>query len=127
MGALTNAKPIIIICTRDRAKSLPFYRDALGLKLLSEDDFAAVFDVGGEMLRLSTVNDMAANEHAIFGFRVGDIRATVFALRSKGVFFNIYPGFNQDKDGVWTAPGGTVRVAWFKDPDGNNLSVTQFG
>lgn len=125
MGALTNAKPIIIICTRDRAKALPFYRDKLGLKLLSEDDFAAVFEVGGEIMRLSTVAGWKPHEHTVFGFKVADISKAVRDLKKSGVATIIYPGFNQDADGVWTAPGGGVRVAWFNDSDGNNLSLTE--
>ena len=89
-----------------------------------EDDFAAVFNVGGITLRVSKVADFTPHEHAILGFKVLDVGATVRALREKGVTFNIYPHFAQDELGIWNAPGGTVRVAWFKDPDGNVLSVT---
>ena len=77
-------------------------------------------------LRLSTVADWAAHEHTIFGFAVADIGAVVASLAAKGVVFNCYPGFGQDERGVWTAPDKSVRVAWFKDPDGNVLSVTEF-
>ena len=76
------------------------------------------------MLRVSVVADFVAHEHSILGFRVQDVTATVKVLREQGVVFNIYPGFQQDEFGVWTAPGASVRVAWFKDPDGNVLSVT---
>lgn len=127
MGPLTGASPVIIICTADPAKALPFYRDTLGLKVMSQDDFATVFEVGGQMLRLSTVAGWKAHEHTVFGFRVADIRKAVRGLRVKGVATIIYPGFGQDEDGVWMAPGGGARVAWFNDPDGNNLSVTEIG
>ncbi len=127
MGALSNAKPVVIICTRDRAVSEPFYRDVLGLKATGSDDFAAVFDIGGAPLRLSTVGDWKAHEHTIFGFAVDDIKKTVADLTKKGVKFITYPGFGQDADGVWATPDKSVRVAWFSDPDGNNLSLTQFG
>jgi catechol 2,3-dioxygenase-like lactoylglutathione lyase family enzyme len=126
MGALSNAKPVVIICTRSRETSEPFYRDVLGLEMTGADDFAAVFDVGGAPLRLSTVADWKAHEHTIFGFAVADIKEAASALARKGVKFTVYPGFGQDADGVWTAPDGSVKVAWFSDPDGNNLSVTQF-
>lgn len=126
MGALSNARPVVIICTRDRAASEPFYRDVLGLKMTGSDDFAAVFDIGGAPLRLSTVGDWKAHEHTVFGFAVDDIRKTVAALTKMGVRFTIYPGFGQDENGIWTTPDGSVKVAWFSDPDGNNLSVTQF-
>jgi catechol 2,3-dioxygenase-like lactoylglutathione lyase family enzyme len=124
MGILEAAKPAIIICTRDRARATAFYRDALGLRLAYEDNFAAVFTIGGVTLRISTVDDFTPHEHTIVGFNVPDVPATVKALREKGVIFSIYPRLSQDQLGIWTAPGGTVCVAWLKDPDGNVLSVT---
>ena len=124
MGILGAATPAIIICTRDRARATEFYRDTLGLDLAYEDKFAAVFNTGGVTLRLSFVADFAAHEHTILGFHVPDVEATVKALREKGVTFNTYPGFNQSELGILTLPGGGLHVAWFKDPDGNVLSVT---
>ena len=124
MGILETAKPVIVICTRDRARAAEFYRETLGLAFAYEDNFATVFNVGGITLRVSTVTDFTPHEHTILGFNVPDVAATVRALREKGVTFNIYQGFGQDELGIWSAPGGTVRVAWFKDPDGNVLSVT---
>jgi catechol 2,3-dioxygenase-like lactoylglutathione lyase family enzyme len=124
MGILTAAKPAIVICTRDRARATEFYRDTLGLELAYEDNLAAVFNVGGIALRVSFVADFVAHEHTILGFSVPDVAAAVRALRENGVVFNICPAFKQDELGVLTLPGGTVRVAWLKDPDGNVLSVT---
>jgi catechol 2,3-dioxygenase-like lactoylglutathione lyase family enzyme len=124
MGILEAAKPVIVICTRDRAHATAFYRDTLGLTVAYEDSFAAVFNIGGITLRVSIVADFTPHEHTILGFNVPDVASTVRALREKGVTFNIYQGLSQDELGMWTAPGGTVRVAWFKDPDGNVLSVT---
>jgi catechol 2,3-dioxygenase-like lactoylglutathione lyase family enzyme len=124
MGILEAAKPAIVICTRDRARSAAFYRNTLGLPLAYEDNLATVFHTGGVTLRVSTVPDFTPHEHTILGFSVPDVAATVRALREKGVTFNIYPTFPQDELGILTVPGGTVQVAWFKDPDGNVLSVT---
>ena len=124
MGILETAKPTIIICTRDRARATAFYRDTLGLTLAHEDNFAAVFNTGGATLRVSAVADFKPHDHTILGFQVPDVHATVRALRENGVTFDLYPSFRQDELGVWTAPGGSVSVAWFKDPDGNVLSVT---
>ena len=124
MGILEAAKPAIIICTRDRARAAAFYRDTLGLPVAYEDSFAAVFNTGGVTLRVSMVADFTPHEHTILGFHVPDVAVTVKALRENGVIFNRYPRFTQDELGIWTAPGGTVRVAWLKDPDGNVLSVT---
>jgi predicted enzyme related to lactoylglutathione lyase len=124
MGILEAAKPAIVICTKDRARAAAFYRDTLGLTLSHEDSFAAVFNLGGATLRVSTVAEFRPHEHTILGFNVPDVAATVKALREKGVTFNFYQGFVQDELGILTLPGGTVRVAWFKDPEGNVLSVT---
>ncbi len=125
MGTLELAKPVIVICTGDRARAAEFYREILGLAFAYEDSFASVFNLlGGITLRVSTVTDFTPHEHTILGFNVPDVEAAVRALRQRGVAFNIYPGFGQDELGIWSAPGGAVRVAWFKDPDGNVLSVT---
>jgi catechol 2,3-dioxygenase-like lactoylglutathione lyase family enzyme len=124
MGVLEAAKPVVIICTRDRARAAAFYRDTLGLVMTLEDSFAAVFDIGGIALRVSTVADFTPHEHTVLGFKVPDVAAAVKALREKGVAFNFYKGFNQDQLGILTVPGTAARVAWFKDPDGNVLSVT---
>jgi catechol 2,3-dioxygenase-like lactoylglutathione lyase family enzyme len=124
MGILETAKPAIIICTRDRARATTFYCDTLGLPLASEDNFASIFNMGGVTLRVSTVPDFTPHEHTILGFRVEDVPATVKALRQKGMAFNIYPQFHQDELGILAVAGGAVQVAWFKDPDGNVLSVT---
>jgi catechol 2,3-dioxygenase-like lactoylglutathione lyase family enzyme len=124
MGLLEAATPAIVICTRDRARSATFYREKLGLTLDHENKFAVVFNIAGITVRVSTVADFVAHEHTILGFRVPDVAKTVKALREIGVAFKFYPGFDHDDLGVWTAPGGSVRVAWFTDPDGNVLSVT---
>jgi catechol 2,3-dioxygenase-like lactoylglutathione lyase family enzyme len=124
MGILEAAQPAIVICARDRARSTAFYRDVLGLKFAREDNLAAVFHTGGITLRISTVADFTPLEHTILGFHVPDVSATVKALREKGVTFNRYPAFPQDDLGILNLPGGAGRVAWFNDPDGNVLSVT---
>jgi catechol 2,3-dioxygenase-like lactoylglutathione lyase family enzyme len=124
MGILEAATPVIVICTRDRARATEFYRDTLGLALAHEDEFAAIFNIGGVTLRVSFVADFAPHEHTILGFHVPNVEATVKALREKGITFNTYPGFIQNELGILNLPGGGLRVAWFKDPDGNVLSVT---
>jgi catechol 2,3-dioxygenase-like lactoylglutathione lyase family enzyme len=127
MTILADAKPIVFVLTRDRAKAKTFYGDVLGLPLVAEDDFAATYDLGGVTMRLSTVENHVASPHTVLGWSVPDIRAAGRALKAQGAPFLIYEGFGQDADGVWTAPGGGVHVAWFHDPDGNVLSVTQAG
>jgi catechol 2,3-dioxygenase-like lactoylglutathione lyase family enzyme len=121
-----TAKAISFIVTRDRAQAKAFYGGTLGFPQTHEDDFAVVYDLNGTMLRISTVKDHKAQMFTVLGWDVPDIEASVKALTAKGIAFNRYPGFDQDALGIWTAPGSTNKVAWFLDPDGNNLSLTQF-
>ena len=114
----------MIVCTNDRPRATAFYRDTLGLTLDFEDNFAAVFKIDGVPLRVSTVPNFTPQKHTVFGFRVPDVAVAVQELCEKGITFNIYPGFNQDEQGIWSEPGTSVRVAWFNDPDSNVLSVT---
>lgn len=122
---LADARPVAFIITRDRKVSETFYGETLGLRRLPGDDFAAVFDLAGVKLRLTEVPDHAASAHPVLGWEVPDIVATVEALTAKGVDFTIYEGMGQDALGIWTSPDGTARVAFFADPDGNGLSLTQ--
>jgi catechol 2,3-dioxygenase-like lactoylglutathione lyase family enzyme len=124
MDGLGAAKPIVVVCTRNRTRAATFYRDTLGLALTSEDHLATAFDMNGTIMHISTVADFTPHEHTILGFKISDVEAAVIGLRERGVVFNIYPGFKQDQLGILTVPGTAVRVAWFKDPDGNVLSVT---
>ena len=122
---LTHAKAITFVLTPDHKRAAAWYRDALGLTHVSTDDFAAVFDLAGTTLRLTTVPGFTAGAHTVIGWAVPDIRAAMAPLKAKGVEFLVYPGFGQDADGVWSAPGGGAKVCWFNDPDGNNLSLTE--
>ena len=119
------AEVMTFVVTRDRATAKKFYGETLGFRQIGEDDFAVVFDLNGRMLRISTVSDHKPQVHTVLGWRVPDIEAVVRLLRSRGVTFNVYPGFGQDELGIWTAPGSGNKVAWFLDPDGNNLSLAQ--
>ncbi len=126
MGLPDSAKTITFILTRDRPKAISFDQDMLGFPLVSEDMFAAVFDLNGVMLRISTVETHQATPSTVLGWDVPDIVDAVKALTEKGLAFNIYEGFGQDELGIWTSPASDARVAWFRDPDGNVLSLTQF-
>ena len=101
-----------------------FYQDTLGLTLLSEDPFAAVFDAHGTTLRLSRVEELSPLPFAILGWQVENIADMVDGLAARGVVFERYEGMQQDDRGIWTVPRAGVRIAWFKDPDGNTLSLT---
>ena len=126
MGFPSSAKAMTFVITRDREKAVPFYRDVLGFPLVSDDFFAAVFDLNGTMLRISTVETHEATPSTVLGWDVPDIEAAAQTLKAKGVEFNIYDGFGQDELGIWTSPASDAKVAWFKDPDGNVLSLTEF-
>lgn len=122
---LAAARPVGFILTRDRARSKAFYSDVLGFRLLAEDDFAAVYDMAGLTVRLTDIADHNPSPHTVLGWAVPDIVAAAGALMAKGVTFLIYPGFGQNDLGIWSAPDGSAQIAWFADPDGNNLSLTQ--
>ena len=121
---LTSEKLMAFVATRDAARAKEFYGSTLGLEFVTDDGFALVFDANGTTLRIVTVRDLNPVPYTILGWQVGDIDSTVKALTSAGVVFERYGMFPQDELGIWLAPGG-VRVAWFKDPDGNTLSVSQ--
>jgi catechol 2,3-dioxygenase-like lactoylglutathione lyase family enzyme len=120
-----TAKASCFIVTRDRAKAKEFYGGLLGFPQTHEDDFAVVYDLNGTTLRVSTVKDHKPAMHTVLGWEVDDIVSVAKALTAKGVMFNRYPGFEQDALGIWSPPGSTNKVAWFNDPDGNNLSLAQ--
>jgi len=108
----------------DRAKA--FYRDQLGLKLVSDEMYALVFDANGTMLRVQKVKEVGEAKYTTLGWNVSDIATTVDELGKAGVKFEHYGMPGQDERGIWTPPGSTAKVAWFKDPDGNILSLAQF-
>lgn len=113
------------VATTDLARAREFYGSTLGVEVVEENPYALVCDVGGTMLRVTLVETPAGVGYTVLGWRVGDIAATVDALAGKGVAFTRYEGMGQDERGIWTTPGGD-QVAWFTDPDGNVLSLTQF-
>jgi catechol 2,3-dioxygenase-like lactoylglutathione lyase family enzyme len=105
----------------NEAKS--FYKDILGLKLLSEDNFALEFDANGTLLRITIVQDFKPYPFTILGWNVTDIVTVIKELNAKSIFCERY-NFEQDDLGIWVSPNGS-KVAWFKDPDGNVLSLTE--
>ena len=122
---LASSDLIAFAATRDPARAKGFYRDTLGLKLVEESPFAVVFDANGTMLRIQTVGELIPAPYTALGWRVDDIRAAIDSLMAKGVRFERYDGFSQDERAIWCSPSG-AEVAWFKDPDGNTLSLTQW-
>ncbi len=122
--ALAAAQLMAFVTTTNAAKAKAFYRDVLGLKFISEDNFALVFDAHGTPLRVAVAEQISPAPYTVLGWQVPDAAATVQVLTQAGVVFERYSFMTQDAFGIWDAPGG-ARVAWFKDPDGNLLSLSQ--
>jgi len=122
---LTTSDVIAFAATTDLARARLFYEGRLGLTVREANDYACVLDAHGTMLRVTAVAEVARPGYTVLGWRVTDIGATIADLRSRGVVFARYDGMDQDDQGVWTTPNND-RIAWFTDPDGNVLSLTQF-
>ena len=125
-SSLSAALPVAFVPIADKDKALAFYRDQLGLNLrLDQSPFALIFDLHGTILRATFAKDFQPQPFTILGWHVADIESTVQSLKAAGVSFNVYPGMNDTHPlSIWTAPGGTM-VAWFTDPFGNVLSLSQ--
>lgn len=113
------------VATADAERSRKFYEKTLGLKLVSDEEYAVVFDTNGTTLRIQKVQTVEPNSYTALGWHVPDIEAMVDELVGRGVVFEMFDGFGQDPRGIVTFPNG-ARVAWFKDPDGNILSLDQY-
>jgi predicted enzyme related to lactoylglutathione lyase len=122
---LESAALVAFVAVSDLGRAERFYGGTLGLALRDERPFALVADVGGTELRITAVDAVAAAPYTVLGWRVSDIDGAVDDLAARGVVFTRYEGMSQDSRAIWTSPSG-ARVAWFLDPDGNNLSLTQF-
>jgi len=124
---LGTSKLVAFVPTMDAAKARAFYEDVLGLRLVEDaKPFALVFDANGTMLRVTTVRELVPDPFTVLGWEVERIEATVDKLTAAGVAMLRFPGMNDmEPRGIWTAPGG-AKIAWFKDADGNALSVTEF-
>lgn len=122
---LGSCEVIAFVATKDPERARAFYEETLGLRLVEDQAFALVFDANGVMLRIAKVRELAAAPHTVLGWHVDDIATVTRQLRSKGVEMERFGNMPQDADGIWTSPDG-ARIAWFKDPDGNTLSLTQF-
>jgi catechol 2,3-dioxygenase-like lactoylglutathione lyase family enzyme len=122
---LGASEVIAFVSTTDLERARAFYEGTLGLTVSDANPFACVFDAGGTMLRVTLVPAVPTVQHTVLGWRVPDLAATARALGEHGVVFERFEGMAQDENGIWTTPGGDL-VVWFKDPDGNTLSLTQF-
>ena len=123
---LGDHKIMAFLATTDAARARAFFVDRLGLRLVEDGPFALVLDAHGTMVRVQKVQELAPHPFTALGWEVPDVVAAVRALAERGVTFLRFSFFEQDADCIWTAPGDGAKVAWFHDPDGNTLSLTQF-
>jgi catechol 2,3-dioxygenase-like lactoylglutathione lyase family enzyme len=122
---ISTARTVGFVPSTDLARSRAFYAGRLGLEVVSEDSFALVVRTPNLTVRVTLVGEsFHVQPFTVLGWEVGDIHAAVHSLTARDVEFVRFDGMDQDADGVWTAPNG-ARVAWFKDPDGNTLSLDQ--
>jgi predicted enzyme related to lactoylglutathione lyase len=121
---LANKELKAFVPTVNPGKAKSFYSDILGLKFLSEDNYALEFEAKGILLRVSIVPELKPQAFTVLGWNVDDISSIIKSLNKKGITCEKYDFLTQDNLGIWTAPGGS-KVAWFKDPDGNVLSLTE--
>ena len=117
---------VAFVATRDPDRARAFYEGALGLRLVADEPFALVLDANGTTLRVQKVPELAPARHTALGWLVPDVAAAVRRLSERGVVFERYPGLAQDDLGICAFAGG-ARVAWFRDPDGNVLSLAEGG
>ena len=123
---LRDQKLKAFIPTVDPDKAKRFYVNLLGFDLLSEDYYGMELELNGSLLRIATVEQFKPHPFTVLGWEVDDLSSLITSLVRKGVVFEIYNIIDQDKSGIWNAPGGG-KVAWFKDPDGNLLSLSEMG
>jgi catechol 2,3-dioxygenase-like lactoylglutathione lyase family enzyme len=121
---LATADVIAFVATTDLERARAFYGGVLGLPLIEDDGLALAFDAHGTMLRVTGVRELPPASSTVLGWSVADVAAAVRNLEARDVAVARYAGFEQDEHGIWTAPTG-ARVAWFTDPDGNVLQLTQ--
>jgi catechol 2,3-dioxygenase-like lactoylglutathione lyase family enzyme len=121
---LNGSTPVAFLASTDLDRARAFFGGNLGLPLITDDGFACVFQAGPISMRVTLVDKATTAPYTVFGWLVGAIAQSIDDLRSAGVSFERFEGMKQDQRGIWTAPGG-AQIAWFKDPDGNVLSLTQ--
>ena len=121
---LASSKLIGFVPTKDSAKARGFYEGKLGFTFVSEDNFALVMRADKSMIRIAKAQDFTPAPYTVLGWEVANIEEVAGWLRGRGVAFEKYPWVEDKETGIWSAPGGD-KVAWFKDPDGNVLSISQ--
>jgi len=122
---LKSAKPTLFLATSNAEAARAFYEGQLGLVLEADDAYALVYQLAGTELRLSKVPNHTPLPFTALDWQVANISEAYTALSGTGVEFTTFEGMGQDENGIWTSPDGGARILWFKDPDGNVLSVSE--
>ena len=123
---LDSATPVAFVSVASREEGRAFYEGVLGIPHRSSDDYGDFYALSnGAVLRLTPLSDFTPIPHPVLGWNVPDIRAVVTELKAKGISFTVYEGMGQDELGIWTAPDGRAKVAFFSDPFGNVLSLAE--
>jgi catechol 2,3-dioxygenase-like lactoylglutathione lyase family enzyme len=117
--------PVAFVNVTDRDRALAFYGETLGLPVRSSDGFGDFLDLGGALLRITALAGHVPSGHPVLAWNVAEIGAAVDALTARGIVFTVHDGFGQDERGIWTSPDGASKLAWFSDPDGNVLMISQ--
>ena len=122
---LADVDVISLLPTAKPDEARAFYEQVLGLRFLADDGFALVFEINGRLLRLTKIPGFTPQPFSVIAWHVTSAEETVRTLLDRGVTMERYDMFEQDELGIWTVPGDSARIAWFKDPDGNVLSVVE--
>jgi catechol 2,3-dioxygenase-like lactoylglutathione lyase family enzyme len=121
---LASGKMVGFVFTKDYDGARAFFEGKLGFEFVSVDQFALVVRAGGNVIRIAKVQDFTPAKGTVLGWEVQDIEAVVAWLQERGITCEKYPFVQDQERGIWTTPNGD-KVAWFKDPEGNVLSVSQ--
>jgi len=123
--SLDKCEVVAFVATMKPDEARKFYCDVLGMKLEEDGPFAVVVSGANATIRIQKVRELKPAPYTALGWKVQDVRATAKDLTTRGVKFERFDGMPQDALGIWDSPSG-AKVCWFKDPDGNVLSLTQF-
>ncbi len=120
-----SGTPVTFLYVSDGAQALAFYGETLGLALRESDAYGYSLDLGGALLRITVIAEHKAHAHPVLGWEVDAIAAVAEALQARGIALTVYDGMGQDARGIWTAPDGKTKLAWFPDLDGNVLMLSE--
>ena len=125
MNLAQTSTPVTYVYVTDRVRAVGFYTETLGFSVRNSGGHGDTLDMGRSLLHLTPMADHKPGPHPVVGWEVPDVVAVVEALKASGVAMTVYEGMGQDALGVWSSPDGATKLAWFPDPDGNVLMLSQ--